>query len=722
MRSKTGLILSSILAAAAAAFPARAGLVKTFGGSGRDAAESIALDSATNMYAGGRFEGTVDFNPDGPAHTNVMAKGGGADAFLCKFSPDGTFQWVRAWGAAGLDRVTAVAVDASNNVYAAGEFQNTVDFNPQGPVRAILQSASADMNDAFLCKYDAAGSFQWARAWGGSRGDEAYSLAVDAAGNAYVVGDSCSPTLDFNPAGGHSWYTNHEGVTNLFFDAWLCKYDADGNFLWARAWGGNGYDDCCAVSVDGLGNLFVGGMFGSMNDTCDFNSNTNAPHAPAVLNAHGPALSVVDSFLCKYDTDGNFQWARSWGSTNDDPGQCVVADGLGNVYMTGYFGKWYAHDGEPRDTVDFNPAGAPSNITSRGGSDVYLCKYSPSGTLLWAETWGGARDDAPGQIGMDPWGYLYVPGYFQDTADFDPGAAASNLTASANRDMFLSKLDADGRFVMARACGGPGDDIMGDVAVDGAGQACGSGGFAGTVDFGPLCGGPSANSGGDSDAFVMRVPTCCRLTVRKTGSGDSSLGASSPALRTVPLGITTQIVFTAADWHRIQALARDGTAIDAAAGLKVYTQGLVNVTADLTNDVTFALATPAQTGYTNVPTAWLAQWAEAAIVADPAYDVHSKYLLGLDPTGSNTFQLRIESFGVSDAGAVTVLKRTCTGGLSPDGMHGQLQLQAADALEETFTNMPGTARTGAAAFDAGGRATYTHAAGTTPRFIRAAIQ
>jgi hypothetical protein len=221
---------------------------------------------------------------------------------------------------------------------------------------------------------------------------------------------------------------------------------------------------------------------------------------------------------------------------------------------------------------------------------------------------------------------------------------------------------------------------------------------------------------------TVTASTSCTLTAVKTGDGETSLGSSSPASIVVPQGITTQIVFTAADWHRIQTLSINNVAVDAAVGKKVYTQMFANIAADITNLVTFAPATSAQTGYANVPTSWLANWPENALIADPAFDIHEKYLIGLDPTTSNTFSLMVESFSVSGSNAITVLKREYTGGLSPDGMHGQLILQAADTLDSAFTNIVDSAVTGVAVFDGAGRKTYTNAIGGTHRFIRAVIQ
>ena len=98
-----------------------------------------------------------------------------------------------------------------------------------------------------------------------------------------------------------------------------------------------------------------------------------------------------------------------------------------------------------------------------------------------------------------------------------------------------------------------------------------------------------------------------------------------------------------------------------------------------------------------------------------------EYLFGLDPTTPNTFELRIESLAVVGTNAITALRREYTGGLSPDGMHGQMELQATDDLGAAFTNVPGTAATGLAVFDGADRKFYTNTTSVLGRFVRGII-
>jgi hypothetical protein len=230
---------------------------------------------------------------------------------------------------------------------------------------------------------------------------------------------------------------------------------------------------------------------------------------------------------------------------------------------------------------------------------------------------------------------------------------------------------------------------------------------------------------GTADPFAAG-PGTCLLVVRRSGNGTTSLGGSELASVEVPFGSATQVVYAAADWHRIASLETDGAAVPAASGLAVHTQVFASVTANVSNDVAFALATPEQTGHANVPTAWLANWTEAAVAAAPAdgYDVEAKYLLGLDPTASNTYALAVESLELRGPEAVAVARRHVTGPLSPDGMHGNLVLQHAGDLGAGFTNLPGATVTGPEAFDGEGRRAFTNAIpeGAATGFFRAAVQ
>ena len=230
-------------------------------------------------------------------------------------------------------------------------------------------------------------------------------------------------------------------------------------------------------------------------------------------------------------------------------------------------------------------------------------------------------------------------------------------------------------------------------------------------------------SGYADDLTVTPEPKTFVLSVVKSGNGCSSLGTAPFASVEVPEGTGTQVVYTADDWYRIASLLKDGTAVIAADGAKVFTQAFATVAADISNNVAFAEALPAQTGYGTVPTAWLRNWTEAAVSAGDgdSFSVPMEYLLGLSPVSTNTYGLAIESASLSGSQVVTVVRREVTGGLSPDGMHGTLRLLVAERLGGAFTEVAGSAITGAATFGADGRRAYTNTVEGASRFYKAVI-
>jgi methionine-rich copper-binding protein CopC len=105
-------------------------------------------------------------------------------------------------------------------------------------------------------------------------------------------------------------------------------------------------------------------------------------------------------------------------------------DSSGNVYTTGYF----------FDTVDFDPGAGTSNLTSVGGTDIFVSKLDTSGNFVWVKQFGGTSNDNAYSIYVDSSGNVYTTGYFNGTVDFDPGAGTSNLTSVGGTDIFVSKL------------------------------------------------------------------------------------------------------------------------------------------------------------------------------------------------------------------------------------------------------------------------------------------
>ena len=159
-------------------------------------------------------------------------------------------------GGTGSDQGNSVARDAAGNIYVTGSFQGTATFGPL-PGQTLT---SAGVGDIFLAKYDLAGNLQWVKQMGGTGNDTGTDIQVDAAGNVLISG-SFNTTVDFDPNAGTSNLTS-AGST----DAFVAKYDSNGNLIWARQLGGIGADVAEGLAIAPGNDVVVTGSFNGMAD------------------------------------------------------------------------------------------------------------------------------------------------------------------------------------------------------------------------------------------------------------------------------------------------------------------------------------------------------------------------------------------------------------------------------------------------------------------------
>lgn len=192
-------------------------------------------------------------------------------------------------------------------------------------------------------------------------------------------------------------------------------------------------------------------------------------------------------------------WAKRIGSSGSDEANSITTDATGNVFVTGKF----------RGIVDFDPGPAVQNLTSFGGSDIFIMKVDPAGTFQWVKQMGGTGDDVANAIFIDGNGTIYTTGYFSNTADFDPGPAGFNLVANGS-NIFVSKLTAAGNFIWAKSMGGTTVNGTADtgltIGVDQNGNVFTAGLFwSANADFDPGAGSFILSSAGNVDLFISKL-------------------------------------------------------------------------------------------------------------------------------------------------------------------------------------------------------------------------
>ncbi len=367
--------------------------------------------------------------------------------------------WAWAKGAGGNQKVEsyAIAIDSAGNSYVTGWFEANLEFGSTTLNATVGSNVYA--SDIFVAKYDRDGNFVWARRAGGTNYDYGNGIATDPSGNVYVTGLFIG-TATFGSLSITS--------TTVDYDVFIAKYDPNGNVLWVNKGGGSVWDVGNAVTTDHMGNCYITGGY---RNTATFGTTSFT------------SAGNYDIFVAKYDTNGNFVWAKSAGGTGDDRGQSISVDASGNSYLTGFF----------KGTMTV----ATSTITSAGNSDIFLMKYNAAGTPQWAKRAGGTDADEGNSIKVQPSGNLYVTGYFTDTATF----GTTTVNGYGNADIFVGKFDFKGDLIWVKKYGGLQNDKGYGISLDTFSNVFVTGSFWGTGQFDTI----SLASSNQDDAFVAGI-------------------------------------------------------------------------------------------------------------------------------------------------------------------------------------------------------------------------
>ena len=405
---------------------------KSVGGSTADQPQSIFVDASGNIYLTGFFTGTADFDPN--AGVSNLVSAGGWDIFILKLNSAGNLVFAKSIGGPGtLELGTFIRVDGSGNIYLTGGYTDNCDFDPNAGIQTRLGFGST-LWCPFLAKYDASGNYQWVVTVpcpSATSTNSFNNITIDGGGNIVVTGTFGGTTINFNPNGAAInlnsiggtdavlakytpagiclwaknagstgadegkvvltdaanniyWGVNYSGtadfdpsiasanLTAAGTQAWAFgKYDANGNYLWARSIGGSGSEASTSMWLDATG-LYIPGWTNS--PTIDFDP------TPAVANVTSPA-GGNQSFLARYDLNGYYQWAFITGSAGGNGTFAdITTDAMGNPIVCGSL----------TGPSDMDPNAPVVTLTSAGNEDFVFAKYgippTPTVTSFTATT------------------------------------------------------------------------------------------------------------------------------------------------------------------------------------------------------------------------------------------------------------------------------------------------------------------------------------------------
>ncbi|MEI6815717.1 MAG: SBBP repeat-containing protein [Bacteroidota bacterium] len=334
------------------------------------------------------------------------------------------WQWAKSAGNAQADVSNGVVTDIHGRIYVTGYYTGDTLFIGAD---SIINTTN---HNAFITKYDAAGNVLWSKGSIGNSKAAGTAITTDLNGYIFVTGTFNSAT-DTAVIFGADTLTNIAGnALSGTNDIFILKYDSSGVLIWARRAGGLGGDLSTGIATDHSGNVYVSGNMSSA-----YNIGDSLNFGPSTLFYNG----VGNMFLLKYTSAGTPVWARTQSGNGAAIANGVATDSVGNIYVTGNYVD---------SAITFGSTTLPAPALIHF---MFLVKFSSAGNVLWANGYGGAKDDNSLCVTADHSCNVYISGYFKASTTF--GSISLSNTASNNTTyyMFLTKCDSMGNVLWAKS-------------------------------------------------------------------------------------------------------------------------------------------------------------------------------------------------------------------------------------------------------------------------------
>jgi hypothetical protein len=430
-------------------------------GSTQTFSRDVATDGQGNLYVAGTATDYPDFDP-GPDYRPIPpAPPVLTDVkyfYVARYDHLGKFAWAVPFFVGtyfGIDSswdVRSMAADTSGNVYLLLYLRDAqVDL---GAELDDLTVYGGDSGRIYVVKLDPTGKFLWIdylTADADPTVEEASQIETDAAGSVYVSGFLYG-TADFDPSSTRAHTITAPSGTVTFF---VWSLTADGAFRYVYVPDGThiNSNDIPRIAVAPGGQVTLSGV---NYDGLDLDP------------GGGVTSGAQRLFIARLGADGAFKWGKFFGDQLGAPFTAttlgdVALDPQGNIYLTG--SVW----GRFTFSIDMAPGTGTVNVDVSNATVTYVEKLDATGNIVWVRSLGGqgnANESYGVRIAVDPWGRVITVGDFKGMGDFDPSTTANApLTASVGDigQLFVSKLDPDGKFVDAFEAGGTNADISDDV-------------------------------------------------------------------------------------------------------------------------------------------------------------------------------------------------------------------------------------------------------------------
>jgi len=380
------------------------------------------------------------------------------DTTIAPISLTGEIEWQKTFGGSGDDIARAI-IETTDGGYAVIGYTNSIDGD--------ITDKQLEENDFWVLKLDADGNIEWQKTYGGSGDDLGRAIIQTTDGGYAITGPSKSSDGDGS---------NNEGQ----HDHWIVKLDPQGNIQWEKSHGFSGHDHSRSIIQTNDGGYFIGGYLDVTASGGLGNETVSVKHG------------VGEFWAQKLDANGNLQWRRYFGGTNNDRIFKVLQAHDGNFLLIG-----------SSESEDFD-------INNGNGSyDIWVVKIDTKGEMLWERSFGGSGiDNGHAAVKTNDGNYLIAGAAISDDGDVSD--------SKGNSDAWVVKINDNGEMLWEKSFGGSGFDAA--WAID-----TGSGIFGTYVIAGnsKSSDGDASSNNGENDFWILKINNSGELLFEKSlgGSG-----------------------------------------------------------------------------------------------------------------------------------------------------------------------------------------------------------
>ncbi|MCX2682066.1 T9SS type A sorting domain-containing protein [Galbibacter sp. EGI 63066] len=375
---------------------------QTHGGSAGDYAHSISPTGD-----GGYILAGFTLSDDGDITSGNQ---GANDVWVVKLNSNGTIAWEQTYGGSGADYVHSISPTGDGGYILAGFTSSN---------NGDITSGNQGSLDVWVVKLESNGSLAWEQTYGGSAGDEAYSISPTGDGGYILAGSTSSNDGDIT--------SGNQGSA----DVWVVKLDSNGTIAWEQTYGGSAGDYAQSISLTGDGGYILAGRTFSNNGDITSGNQGSA-----------------DVWVVKLDSDGTIAWEQTYGGSADDYAYSISPTDDGGYILVG---RTRSNNGD---------------ITSgnQGSLDVWVVKLESNGSLAWEQTYGGSAGDEAYSISpTGDGGYILAGFTSSNNGDITSGNQGS-------LDVWVVKLDSDGSLAWEQTYGGSAQDYARSISPTGNGS------------------------------------------------------------------------------------------------------------------------------------------------------------------------------------------------------------------------------------------------------------